>query len=101
MHTDFNVHKQSVILHAVCNFQTQCDFDTPEYDYDTYKWDFNTHKSDFYTQSVMLTRMSVIMTLTKVIMTRGGLVIVAMRQLPRGFCNLPYKMSKKEAFEEF
>jgi hypothetical protein len=28
---------------------------------------------------------------------RGGLAIVAMRQLPRGFCNLPYKMSQKEA----
>jgi hypothetical protein len=61
MHAEFNVHKQSVILHAECNFQTQCDFDTPECDYDTYKWDFNTHKSDFYTQSVMLTRISVIM----------------------------------------
>jgi hypothetical protein len=30
----------------------------------------------------------------------GGLDIVAMRQLPRGFCN-PYKMSQKEAFEIF
>jgi hypothetical protein len=32
---------------------------------------------------------------------RDGLAIVAMRQLSRGFCNLPYKMSQKEAFEEF
>jgi hypothetical protein len=34
-------------------------------------------------------------------MGRGGLAIVAMRQLPRGFFHLPYKMSQKEAFEEF
>jgi hypothetical protein len=32
---------------------------------------------------------------------RGGLAIVAMWQLPRGFCNLPYKMSQKEAFWNF
>jgi hypothetical protein len=35
---------------------------------------------------------------------RGGLAIVAMWQLSRGFCNLPYKMSKKRplrSFEEF
>jgi hypothetical protein len=35
------------------------------------------------------------------VLLRGGLAIVAMRQLPRGFCDLPYKMSQKEAFEEF
>jgi flagellar assembly factor FliW len=32
---------------------------------------------------------------------RSGLAIVAMRQLPRGFCNLSYKMSQKEAFTNF
>jgi hypothetical protein len=33
--------------------------------------------------------------------SRGGLAIVAMRQSPRGFCNLSYKMSQKEAFRNF
>jgi hypothetical protein len=62
-------HARVWFLHADCNFQTQCDFDTHKCDNDTNNCEINTHKSDNYTQSVMLTRMSVIMTLTKVITT--------------------------------
>jgi hypothetical protein len=41
-------------LHAECNFQTQCNFDTHKCDYDSYNYDFNTHECEFHTQSVFL-----------------------------------------------
>jgi hypothetical protein len=62
------------LLHAECNFPTQCDFDTQEWDYDTHDCHFNTHKKDFYTQSVILSHMSVIMTLTSVIYIRTSVI---------------------------
>jgi hypothetical protein len=43
-------------LHAECNFQTQCDFDTHKCDNDTYNCDFNKHKSVFHMQSAISTR---------------------------------------------
>jgi hypothetical protein len=45
---DFN--RQSVILHAKCDFHTQ------ECNFDIYECDYATLESDLYTQSVIYTR---------------------------------------------
>jgi hypothetical protein len=69
LHAQCNCHTQSVIfacsvwlLHAKCNFQRQCDFNTHKCDYDTYNYDFNTQECkvlhaqcNCHTQSVIFT----------------------------------------------